>query len=104
MAGFAEWKEKILFWLLAAVVSACATGFSGWSAWITLQVVNKPNTDEVKAIVVSEAPYNKDEKLIRATLERMDTVDNRQIAAIEDLAQAFNDLRVEIANQQREIR
>jgi len=93
MAGFAEWKDKILFWAITALVG----GGVGWASWATLKLQDCVTKDEVVEIVQTAAPYVEDRKMIQQQIESSLETRAEFSRTIQRNTDAINALRVQLA-------
>lgn len=91
--NFADWKDKLLFWTVTALVggSICFNG------WVTTRLLATPTLTETRTMIETEAPYNKDKKLVDAQLQRLAFVESKFSEVISRNTDAINALRVELA-------
>lgn len=100
MSSFAAWKDKILLWLVTALIAGAVTGFSTWARWVTLSTGDRPTREEVKLMIRDEAPYTEDRNLILERLKSVSGIEDKLLRTIERNTEAINSLKVEIARLQ----
>jgi len=93
MAGFAEYKDRVLM----ALVGLLCTGGVGWCGWITAKASEIIPADEIRQLIRTDSPYVVDRKTIGIQLEEMKRSDEKLGMVIDRNTEAINALRVEIA-------
>lgn len=93
MAGFAEYKDRVLM----ALVGLLCTGGVAWCGWITLKASEIIPAAEIRQIIRTDSPYVEDRKTISIQLEEMKKSDDKLGLVIDRNTEAINALRVEIA-------
>ena len=90
--NFEVWKDKFAWGSVAGVLL--------WNITASWMLFNRPDIDEVRHIVRTEAPYVADKELIREQMQQTAAVNAKLSVSIDRNTEAINLLRLEIVKVQ----
>lgn len=90
--NFAEWQQKLLFWLLTTV----ALAHISIATWIVLEVINRPTKAEVAEMIRDKSPYSQDKKLIDEKFRQVEVSNRQMVEVVQRNTDAINALTLRI--------
>lgn len=89
--------QEWLRWAFRGLCGVVGIGAVSFCGWVTLAIIERPVTAEVRRLIEAEAPYKADRAYIMGSIQQ--TIEDRKAftAAFKDNTSAINALRVEIA-------